>query len=459
MATAEKRGNSYRITVSCGYDINGKQLRKSTTWKPEPGMTSRQIAKELERQKVLFEEKCRTGQVLDGSIRLADFLELWFRDYAEKQLRKTTVDGYRKCLKRVLPALGHIRLDKLQPHHLMAFYANLAEPGIRTACSVQCTPSVSKAMQEKGWNAAELARQTGLTPTRISQMLQRKGVASTTAQKVADALGLPLDHAFTPTKKDEPLTGNTVNHYHRFLSTVLSSAVQWQVIFSNPCERVKPPKIERKETAYLDEEQARQLLAALDHEDMQHKTIVYTLLQTGLRRGELCGLEWDDVDMEKCILHVRRSSLYLPGEGVFTDETKNRSSERAIQIPVDLVQILRSYRAWQSEQRMKAGDRWQESGRIFTSWDGAPIHPDSITNWFTSFIKRNNLPPVTIHGLRHTSATLLIASGTNIRTISARLGHSQTSTTMNIYAHAIKSADAAAAETLGDILNPTKKRA
>ena len=108
---------------------------------------------------------------------------------------------------------------------------------------------------------------------------------------------------------------------------------------------------------------------------------------------------------------------------------------------------------------MKAGDRWQESGRIFTSWDGAPIHPDSITNWFTGFIKRNNLPPVTIHGLRHTSATLLIASGTNIRTISARLGHSQTSTTMNIYAHAIKSADAAAAETLGDILNPTKRRA
>ena len=459
MATSEKRGSSYRITVSCGYDINGKQLRKSTTWKPEPGMTSRQIAKELERQKVLFEEKCRTGQVLDGSIRLADFLDLWFRDYAEKQLRKTTVDGYRKCLKRVLPALGHIRLDKLQPHHLMEFYANLAEPGIRESNTVLCTPKVKVAMQEKGWSGAELGRKTSLTRARISSMLNGKAVSKATAYSIAEALELPLDQAFKPAKLPEPLTGNTVNHYHRFLSTVLSSAVQWQVIFSNPCERVKPPKIERKETAYLDEEQARQLLAALDHEDMQHKTIVYTLLQTGLRRGELCGLEWDDVDMEKCVLHVRRSSLYLPGEGIFTDETKNRSSERTIQIPVDLVQILRSYRAWQNEQRLAAGDRWQESGRIFTSWDGAPIFPNSITHWFTNFIQRNGLPPITLHGLRHTSATLLIAAGTNIRTVSARLGHSQTSTTMNIYAHAIQSADAVAAETLGDILNPTKKRA
>lgn len=84
-----------------------------------------------------------------------------------------------------------------------------------------------------------------------------------------------------------------------------------------------------------------------------------------------------------------------------------------------------------------------------------PIHPDTLTNWFSDFIKRHDLPKVTLHGLRHTNASLLIAAGTNIRTVSGRLGHSQASTTANIYAHAIQSADAIAAEALGNILSPT----
>lgn len=125
MATTQKRGDSYRITVSCGYDINGKQIRRTTTWTPAPNMTARQIKKELDRQVVLFEEKCLTGQVLNGNIRFADFAEKWFTDYAEKQLRPTTVAGYRHFIKRILPAIGHIRMDKLRPHHLMAFTTTL----------------------------------------------------------------------------------------------------------------------------------------------------------------------------------------------------------------------------------------------------------------------------------------------------------------------------------------------
>lgn len=85
MATIKQRGDSYKITVSCGYDLNGKQIRRHLTWTPEPGMTKRQIQKELDRQAVLFEEKCRNGQVLDGNIKFVDFAEKWFTEYAEKQ--------------------------------------------------------------------------------------------------------------------------------------------------------------------------------------------------------------------------------------------------------------------------------------------------------------------------------------------------------------------------------------
>ncbi len=97
MATIKQRGDSYKITVSCGYDLNGKQIRRHLTWTPEPGMTKRQLQKELDRQAVLFEEKCRNGQVLDGNIKFAEFAEKWFVDYAEKQLRREPSAAIVKC--------------------------------------------------------------------------------------------------------------------------------------------------------------------------------------------------------------------------------------------------------------------------------------------------------------------------------------------------------------------------
>ncbi|MBQ8524384.1 MAG: site-specific integrase, partial [Clostridia bacterium] len=111
MASVIKRGNTYTIRVSLGYDINGKQIQKFTTWKPSPGMTKAQIEKELERQKILFEEKCRSGRVLDSSTRFGDYAEYWMQEYAEKQLRASTISGYKLMLRRIVPALGHIRLE------------------------------------------------------------------------------------------------------------------------------------------------------------------------------------------------------------------------------------------------------------------------------------------------------------------------------------------------------------
>ena len=110
MATIRKRGNSYQIRVSCGYNINGDQITKTTTWKPSPNMTKRQIEKEVERQALLFEEKCRSGIFLDGNITFADFSEKWFKEYAEKQLRIQTITCYKILMTRILPAIGHIKI-------------------------------------------------------------------------------------------------------------------------------------------------------------------------------------------------------------------------------------------------------------------------------------------------------------------------------------------------------------
>lgn len=129
MATITKRGDSYRIRVSDGYDIHGKQKMRSMTWTPEPGMSERQIEKELERQKVLFEEKCRGGAGA-CNIKFEAFSKRWFREYAEKQLRPRTIALMHGLEERTYQAIGHLRMDKITALQIQSFIHNLAEPGI-----------------------------------------------------------------------------------------------------------------------------------------------------------------------------------------------------------------------------------------------------------------------------------------------------------------------------------------
>ena len=459
MPTITKRSDTYRITVSCGYDLNGKQIRRTMTWTPEPGMTRRQTEKELDRQAVLFEERCRTGQVLNGNIKFADFAERWFKDYAEKQLWPTTVARYHVLMPRINAAIGHIRLDKLQPHHLMQFYNNLAETGVREDMRYQSTVDFKALLKSRGMTKREFAKQANLSVYVLDSMTRGDKVSATSAHKIASTLKLPLDKVFRPAEGKDTLAVSTILHHHRLISSMLSTAVKWQLIFSNPCSRVVLPKNKRKEAVYLDEDQAAQLLHALEGESLQYQVIVKMLLYTGMRRGELCGLEWKDIDFERAVISVRRSSLYLSGKGVFEDETKNETSERCMKVSDDVIAMLRIWRAEQAKERLRLGDQWQDNDRLFTAWNGAPIRPDVITAWFHKFVTKNGLPPIHVHSLRHTNATLIIAAGTNLTTVAARLGHANTTTTSKIYAHAIKSADQAAAEALQDILHPVRKQA
>lgn len=207
----------------------------------------------------------------------------------------------------------------------------------------------------------------------------------------------------------------------------------------------------------MDEVQATHMIELHDAEPIQYITMVLLLLYTGMRRGELCGLEWKDIDLKGRILSIQRASQYTPEKGVFVKSTKTTSSIRTIKLPAIAVELLRDYRVWQLEQRFADGDQWENHDRLYTSWSGRPAHPETLTAWFEEFIKRTDLPSIHIHSLRHTNATLLIAGGEDIRTVSRRLGHAQVTTTVSTYTHAIQSADAKAAETLENVLSPVKR--
>lgn len=459
MPTIQKRKDSYKITVSCGYDITGKQIRKTMTYKPESDMTPKQIEKEVQRQAILFEEQCQSGQALNNNIKFSEFAELWLAD-RKKDLRPKTYERYKGMLPRINAAIGHLKICKIQPPHLRAFYSNLAEGGIRQDTKYKCKISIDEYLHRHSMSTAQLCRLSDVPNTTVISVRKGNNVSLSNAQKLSKGLEMPFEDVFEPAEAGKSLSDVTILKHHRLISSILSTAVEWGVLFSNPCDRTKAPRVGDKEPKYLDETQAAILLEILESESITHRTAVHLLLFTGMRRGELLGLKWADVDFETSTLQICRSLQYISDRGVYEDETKNKTSNRVIKLPQTAVSDLRAYKLWQMEQRLIVGDRWQDTGYIFTTDEGKPLNPDSLSSWFSKLMKANTdkLPFITLHSLRHTNATLQIAGGVPITTVAKRLGHSNSTTTGKIYAHAIKSADEAAAETLENLLTPNTNR-
>ncbi len=195
----------------------------------------------------------------------------------------------------------------------------------------------------------KFAAQAGVGISILRSALSGENVYKSSAEKMCTALGKSLNELFEQ-NIDEGLSDKTILHHHRLLSVIFNTAVQWQVQFSNPCQRVKPPKVKRKEARYLDEFQAADLLKAVQNEPYQYNVIVQLLLYTGMRRGELCGLEWQDVDFKTNCLHIQRNSLYIAEKGIFEDTPKNETSKRVIKLSESAVQLLREYKVWQDKQ-------------------------------------------------------------------------------------------------------------
>ena len=448
MATITKQGKGYKITVSQGYDCNGKRIRQYMTWIPEPGMSERQIKKELDRQAVLFEEKILSGTTANGNMRFADFSEKFMAEYAQLYLKPKTIATYTENLRRINQAIGHIRLCDLRTGHINSFYQNLQEKGIRNRTTGVCKIDLRERIGTQRGALTAFAREAGVSRSTVNQALEEKPIDKKSAEAIAGALGLKVSRAFVLTTHAEPLAPASVISYHRTLSSVLSRAVKWGYIQINPADAAEKPGLGGREAAYLEEADARRLLELLQDEPIRWRAIITFDLLSGLRRQEFLGLRWQDVDLDQHTIVVRQTSNYLPGKGVYVSTPKTATSARPLLLSTAAIMMLLEYKTWQDGQREHLGDAWEDQdGRVFTTDTGAPIFPDSVTQWFSKFIARSGMPKVTVHSLRHTYASLMIADGVPLVVVSKQLGHAQASTTANIYAHAIASAQAKAMQT------------
>ena len=282
----------------------------------------------------------------------------------------------------------------------------------------------------------------------IKSAIIKRNLSKKSADAISNALNKKLLDIFNVEHPDRVLSASTVHTYHRMISSILSKAVKWGYIPFNPCANAELPKMERKEAPYMDEDDVKRFLTLLLDAPLKWRMMVILDLFSGYRRGELFGLCWSDVDFESETINVGTSASYVKGFGVFDDTTKSETSTRITKLSRIVFSLLREYKRWQDTQREACGDYWKDTdGRVFTGEDGRRIHPDSLTKWVKAFLRKHGFPEdLRLHSLRHTAVSLMINDGVNIVTVSKRIGHAQVSTTSNIYAHMIRSADEKAAQ-------------
>jgi len=256
--------------------------------------------------------------------------------------------------------------------------------------------------------------------------------------------------------KPAKISGASAEYSFRVLSSMLQDAVQWQVISSNPCARVKPPTAKATPINILNENEIQKMLAVLGDEPLKYRMLVMLAIDSGLRLGEIMGLQWKDLDMERGILKVTRTNQALRGKGIFTKKPKTLNSVRSIALSSSVMDLFKEYRKVQLETQFMLGNKWVNTGWIFTKWNGEAMYPTTPSQWFQRFLKRQGLPHMSFHGLRHLSATILIALHVPLKNVSSRLGHADIRTTANIYGLALQSVDKQAADKMDQYLKKMK---
>ena len=385
---------SYRIRVSRGYDAEGNRLKPYfMTYIPEKGMSKRQIEAEMNRQAVLFEEKCKGGEVADCNMRLRDFIPQYL-ETVSVTMSPTTLHLYEQVISNhILPKLGGKKLTDIKPLHIQKFIKYLSE-------------------------------------------LENK----------------------SPTNNTGKLSATTIRRYLCVLQSIFRLAVKLDIIATNPTSGAKltlPKKVTPKIEIFSKAE-AAEMLECLQTEPLQFQTFIQLAIITGARRGELVALKFSDFDYERCEVTISRAVIKVDGSGYQIKPPKDYEV-RTVTVNEHCIELVKQLQAEQERERERLGSKWAGDEWLFTKWNGEIMNVQTPTRQFSKFLERHGLKHRKLHSLRHTSATLLLYGGINIRQVQSRLGHSELETTQK-YLHHLSEADVEAANVLTNMLEPDKRR-
>lgn len=234
--------------------------------------------------------------------------------------------------------------------------------------------------------------------------------------------------------------GKIRNGVYKLLSTIFNKSITWGYMQNNPCKFITSPKYKAKEKTILNETDIQIISNHIEEEEIKYQCIFLFAAFLGMRRQEIIALKWNDIDFNNSTVSINKAATlsHKEGEKIILKETKTESSKRTLYLPEVLFKKLQLLKKEQNLIRLKLGDIYNNNNFIFTQWNGNIMNIHTPTNWWKDFQMRHKISKVTLHGLRHTSASLMINAGLDIATVSKTLGHSNLSTTLNIYTHIIE---------------------
>ena len=306
---------------------------------------------------------------------------------------------------------------------------------------------------ERDWIPGNVAARTAV---RYIELLKhvRRHLGSKSIQKLR-----PADlAAMYATLLREGLAPRTVGHVHRTTHRSLGMAKQWGVVKDNVASAVSPPRVPDTELDILQPAQAQAVLEALHGRSLY--LIAAMALNTGMRRNELLALRWQDVDLEASRLRVELSLEYTRVHGLRFKAPKTRNGKRTIALPSHMIEELRTHWRAQQEQRMALGlGKTPADSQVLATFDGRPRNPNAVTKEWIRAMARIGMPKITLHSMRHTHASMLIASGLDVLTISRRLGHGSPTITLAVYGHLLDNSDDKAAQIMDAFLKRNGSKA
>lgn len=239
---------------------------------------------------------------------------------------------------------------------------------------------------------------------------------------------------YTETQRANGLSSNTMRRHHDLLSSALRSAVRQDVIPASPMERVEPPRVRTTESYFYNNQELKLLYQKIEGNILE--LAVKLAGSLGMRREEICGLKWENVDLQRHLVLIREARTAY-GATIVQKETKNRSSVRTLYLPDEVYLLLEQEQARQQQERCIQSPTYNPTDHVILDAKGVPYSPNALSLAFTRFVKKNDLPRLTFHGLRHTFATIASCQGASLFDIGKALGHSTPATTGRIYTHLV----------------------
>lgn len=435
MASIEKRGDSYKITVFLGRDGTGKKIQKSTTYTPEAftknnrKRSQKVIEKDVESYAAEFEKKARNEEILDGEkITFDTYLEKWKTDWAEAKLTPRVYEDYLWWFeKRISPALGHMKISRIKPSHIQKIITDMQKEGYAPKTIKSCYTAMNSVFK--------MAFRLDVIP---SNPCNREKIELPKIKTVT----LSPDQYFTQ------------DQAKRFLNYLYSGEYKKQYkshirILKSTGEEYKVPEYTETRKIHL-----------------QYQVLFTIAIYGDLRRSELLALRWSDFDFQKRTISVSKAiSRTRSNSSQFEKDPKTEAGYRTFRLPPSTFFILKRWRSEQEDLADDLGSKWKgyrgeefDNNYVFIRLDtGEGMNLDTPYHKFKELVtsynatcenEKDKLPLIRFHDLRHTTATLLLGSGIDIETVAKRLGHENASVTLDIYGHALESMDEVAAEKL-----------